>query len=138
APSRLVRTKVPGYKLRIRDVGIMLYGSQLTDANLDLEPDGWLVGDDMDEHGNPVFARVYVDSVMAKTESVIASPDNSEKPSVNTCMGEKFVQRLSMDIPSGKSKNNNVVPDDKGYFEHVFTEQITPQSSSSTVRKYVV
>lgn len=138
APSRLVRTKVPGYKLRIRDVGIMLYGSQLSDANLDLEPDGWLVGDVMDEHGNPVFARVYVDSVMAKTESVIASPDNSEKPSGNTFMAVKFVQRFSMNVPSGKSKKITVVPDDKGYFEEVFTEEITPKSSSSTVRKYVV
>lgn len=63
----VVGTSVPGYKVATESIPQLKYGGQ-RDADLKLEPDGWLVGDVVDEQGNPVMARVYVDSIMAKTE----------------------------------------------------------------------
>lgn len=142
APVRTVSTKVPGYKPEKFNAGKMLYGAQ-TLANLALEPDGWLAGDVVDEEGNPVMARVYVDSVMKKTEVTLTynSPDEVQKPAANTfkaVAATSYVSRFIMVVPSGKGKKIIIDPDDEAYFTETYTEDILPKSANNKVRQYVV
>jgi hypothetical protein len=141
APSRFVYTTVPGYKATGKDLGILLHGAQ-AEANLPLVPDGWLAGEVVDEEGNPVMARVFVDSIMTKTEltPVYNSPDDIQKPSANTfaVMAPKYVAWFSMMAPSGKGKTITIAPDDIAYFKETYTEDILPKSPNNKPRKYVV
>src|SRR5690606_5523925 len=133
-PSRLISSKVTGYKLYLKDLGKLSYGIQ-SEENIPLEPDGRLAGYVVDEEGNSVMASVYVDSIRADTKIVYKyKSGNSGGKSKGGYMPafDKGLSYFEMTVPSGKSRKIIIEPKDKGtYYTEVYTQDI-PLKSATT------
>src|SRR5690606_4819865 len=117
-PSRLISSKVTGYKLYLKDLGKLSYGIQ-SEENIPLEPDGRLAGYVVDEEGNSVMASVYVDSIRADTKIVYKyKSGNSGGKSKGGYMPafDKVLSYFEMTVPSGKSRKIIIEPKDKGTY----------------------